>query len=235
MTARLATTMAALVVGAGSLAGASHAAAVPPAELVGHASNWLQRQGFDVGHPTLTLTHGTADTVVADDAGKRWTAVGFAVASAVPGRVIFSDDRTAIRSLADRYGHRGRLTPAQVDAARVLLHEELHQLGTRSGASEADRSLEEGAVEQVARDLLPRFTAELFGHRLHPKDEPRSFDAEARHVQVLSVFGSGASRWTRRAAVAWRADLIRAGAGERRAMVAAALRARDAWGARTGR
>jgi hypothetical protein len=139
------------------------------------------------------------------------------------------------------------LNDNQVEALRILLHENLHQM--RYGrtpdfyggdAQGTPGGYEEAAAESVTQDLLPIFTAKMYGMRL-PSAPLRdaagrtAYAPQVRNLRQLSVFGSGAGDYTKRPARVWRRTFLHADANERMRMVSDAQSKRVAWGKRTGR
>lgn len=210
---------------------------VPVNELAGHVRNWLAQVGFPVRDYTVSY----ADVPNMPDAYAQAGVVGFGPRG-----------RPGIESLAARYGRRGRLNPQQIGAGRQILHEGLHQMqwGRNPNSGQADGQVynpgggplfwEEGAAEAVARDLLPIFTAKLFGYKLPPAlvreaRDPGEYPHQVKAVRQLSVFGSGASKWNKRPARVWRRQFLHADQTARQQMIDRANVARAEWGRRTGR
>jgi hypothetical protein len=122
-----------------------------------------------------------------------------------------------------------------VQALEVATHEALHQM--RFGrtqdvyASPQGRRWEEGATQAAARDMLPIITAKLFGDRLpgaSSRDfmQPTTYPGLVQNIRQLSVFGSGAKRFTDHAARVWRRSFLHADEDQRQAMATAAQQAR---------
>jgi hypothetical protein len=212
---------------------------VPPPvnELAAHTRNWLTQVGF----PVRDFSVAYGDVPNMPDAYAQAGVVGFGPAG-----------RPGIESLAARYGTRGRLDQGQVRAARQLLHEGLHQMqwGRNPHSGQADGqvhdpgsgplSWEEGAAEAVARDLLPIYTARLYGHRMPParvreERDPGDYPHQVKAVRQLSVFGSGAGKWNTRPARVWRRQFLHAEPAVRDQMREQAMAARAEWARRTGR
>lgn len=206
-------------------------------DFAGHVRNWLAHVGFPVRDYTVSY----ADVPNMPNAYSQPGVVGFG-----------PQGRPGIESLAARYGKRGRLNRRQIESARQVLHEGLHQMqwGRNPHSGQADGQVhnpgagplfwEEGAAEAVARDLLPIFTAKLFGHKLPPAREREQHNVgeyphQVRALRQLSVFGSGASKWNKRTARVWRRQFLHADPDARQQMVDRAHAARVEWGRRTGR
>lgn len=205
------------------------AQAVPVPELVGHSANWLEARGIAVGQPAVVTDDPLAHRVFTEDG--RLAAAGEVGVIAVSGPegVSFGVQATSdVALLADRYGRRGKLTEQQVESARIVLHELLHQLRPDSfwdEASHADILTEEGVVEAVTHDLLGDYARQMFGHRIWQYDGT-AYPVQVQRVRTLSVLAVGRGNWTSRAAEGWRARLLRAERTERVQLVEQALLAR---------
>lgn len=157
------------------------------AALVGHARNWLGRNGFPL--PPTRVIADPASHPAGDRGGFAW---------AQPGEVAFEGAGADVASLASRYGKRGRLNDRQTYAAQTVLHELIHQM--RYGRTpDFYRSPEEGpgwweeaATEATARDLLPNFTRELFGHRLRNTAQFQGNDYDDRTTYLRRLSGAAA-------------------------------------------
>lgn len=205
--------------------------------LAGHVRNWLAQVGF----PVRDFRVSYDDVINMPDAYAQAGVVGFGLRG-----------RPGIESLAARYGRRGRLDPQQIEASRQVLHEGVHQMqwGRNSYSGQADGQVydpssgplmwEEAAAEAVARDLLPIFTAKMFGHKLPPAQvrearDPGEYPHQVKALRQLSVFGSGAGKWNQRPARVWRRQFLHAEPVVRDRMREKAIAARVEWGRRTGR
>ena len=205
------------------------------ADLGGHMYNWLQRVGFPVRD--FTTEYGNL--------GGPQTASGYAL----PGRVgIDPRLRGDLDSVAARLGTRGKLTKQQIEALRVLTHESVHQMrygrtpevAVGGSAVGTPGGYEEAATEAVTQDLLPIFTAKMYGDRLPGARKRAATDglAYGEHVnnlRQLSVFGSGAKKYTDYNARVWRRSFLHADAAKRQELVDQATQARVAWGQTSGR
>lgn len=204
--------------------------ALSPAAITfgGHVQNFLGQHGYPVlpytSHVEAPRTPGSTH-----------------VAWAHPGRVNWAPDYVAaLEKVANRWGKRGRLTPKQVDTVRVALHEGIHQMryGRTPGVFEGDATkpgtgayYEEASTEAAARDLLPIFTAKMFGHRIPNADAVTGdYQTETQNFRHLSVFGSGAKNYKQQKARAWRRTFNHADAATRQQMAEAAMKARIASG-----
>ena len=158
--------------------------------------NWLARVGFPVRESTFT--YGTPGDVTSPYHGY-----------ALPGQVFINpSQQKGLDSVAARWGQRGRLTPQQVESLRLLMHENLHQMRYGRGTENPDR-WEEAATEAAAQDLLPIFTAKMYGMKLGSAPLREFTDGvdyadQTRNLRQLSVFGSGAKTYTDRPARVWR-------------------------------
>jgi len=206
-------------------------------DLAANVRNWLAQVGF----PVRDFRVSYEDVINMPDAYSQAGVVGFGPRG-----------RPGIESLAARYGRRGRLNQQQVGAARQMLHEGLHQMqwgrnpysGQAAGQvydpASGPISWEEGATEAVARDLLPVFTAKMFGSKL-PSAKLREardlgeYPQQVKALRQLSVFGSGAGKWNQRPARVWRRQFLHAEPAMRDQMREKAMSARTEWGKRTGR
>lgn len=153
---------------------------------------------------------------------------GDTAAAVVP----WSGERTEVRSL---YGpalqviaERGR--PWSPYVARLLIHELLHRLRDAAGGdvsivTREDLRIEEGAVEALAADLWPAWTARFTGRRPAPW-APTTYEEEVIAVRAASALATG-HPWESRPARLWRRDLWSATIAGRRAMMerATAIRA----------
>jgi hypothetical protein len=161
--------------------------------------------------------------------------------------IIFSREwEPEVKRLSGRFGRRGQLGKRDMSTLKTVLHEMLHQplvhrepdwYGT---ASNGERLWEEAAAVQAADDLLPAAARQLFGHRAMPArpDAPRGARVNLRRTQQkpqvdplvadrtererayqqLSVFGSGAKRYTDPVARRWRRDHLNASTAIRNQM-----------------
>lgn len=183
--------------------------------------NWLASVGFPVRASQFQYAEDPAITG------------GFAT----PGAVYAGHgQRGALNSVAARWGKRGALTESQVEALRILMHENLHQMRYGRGDGQVDR-FEEGATEAVTQDLLPIFTAKMYGMRIPPNAIRTAlggvdYPGQARNVRQLSTFGSGAKTYQDRKARVWRRTFLHADSDERLRMADAAMGARVEWGKR---
>lgn len=191
--------------------------------LVGHTFNWLQRRGFPV-----------RDTrVVETPAGPTPRGNGsYAYAWARPGEVSFAGEDVA--KLAARYGKRGPLNDEQLSAANTTLHELIHQMRYGrspeifSGPDEGPGYWEEAATEAAARDLLPNFVRDLFGHRMRgPGDNPSTYyeDRVPRFRRLSAAAAPSAKGWRGIPARQWRRTFSHSGVDERERMILEAERA----------
>jgi hypothetical protein len=206
------------------------------ADLGGHMHNWLQRVGYPVrGYTTQYGVPEGANASTAD-------------AWALPGQVYINPKMAKrVDSAAARLGKRGRLNQAQIQALNVLMHEGVHQMRfgrnpegyTGGQALGSPGGYEEAATEAVTQDLLPIFTAKMYGHKMpgaRHVDRPGGTYAEhVQNLRQLSTFGSGSKVFTDRAARVWRRNFLHADVAERQRLAAEATQARVAWGQRTGR
>lgn len=188
--------------------------------------NWLSRNGMPVRD--FNTSYGVPQ------GGETMQANGYAI----PGQV-FIDPRAQGRmnSVAARYGTRGRLTQAQIEALGTMMHEGIHQM--RYGRSDGTNPgpFEEGATEAVAQDLLPIFVRQMYGHRMPgavKRDQTwgLAYEGDVKNLRQLSVFGSGAKKFSDHAARAWRRNFSHATLEERERLAGLAMQARIAWGQR---
>lgn len=218
---------------------AAPAAAVPVPTFIGHTTNFLTAQGFEVGpapEPSA-VEDDQPISAMQDGELKTWNFPTGARAAALPGKVFFSkwSDWPDVVKLADRYGTRGRMPAAEVDELETVLHEMLHQIGLRSGwyapiattrvSGETLRWWEEGIVEAVAQDQLPVMTRALYGQVTRPAEDT-SYWERVRSLRQLSVFATWPGKWRDSQATAWRAKLIKQDYTGRAAMLRAAYRAK---------
>jgi hypothetical protein len=206
------------------------------ADLGGHMHNWLQRVGYPVRGFTTEYGVPTGGAPTAD---------GYSL----PGKVSINPRlRRGLDGAAARLGARGRLTQQQIDALRVLAHESLHQMRygrnpegyTGGQAIGTPGGYEEAATEAVAQDLLPIFTAQMYGHKMPSADareftSPIAYDEQVNNLRQLSTFGSGSKKFSDYNARVWRRNFLHADAARRQELVNEATQARIAWGARTRR
>ncbi len=199
------------------------------ADLSAHMQNWLARVGFPVQASQFAYSSDPSMTG------------GYAT----PGAVYVSQrKRKSLNSVAARWGKRGALDDNQIEALRILLHENLHQMrygrtpdfyqghapGTAGG-------YEEAATEAVTQDLLPIFTAKMYGARL-PNAQLRTalqgtdYPGQTKNIRQLSVFGSNAKNYMARPARVWRRTFLHSDPDERMRMVNEATAARVQWGKR---
>lgn len=210
--------------------------ALTPAAIAfgGHVQNFLGQHGYPVA-PYTTNVREYPD--LAAPPTKAW---------ATPGRVNWSPSyASALEAIAAKWGKRERLTAKQVDTIRIALHEGIHQMRYArtpelfrgdSATPGTGAYFEEASTEAAARDLLPIFTAKMFGHRIPNQDAVTgSYDAETQNLRHLSVFGSGAKDSKAYAARVWRRTFNHADAATRQQMAAAAMQKRAVWGKETGR
>jgi hypothetical protein len=196
--------------------------------------NWLARVGFPVRPSTFAFS-GAPD------------ATGHA-AYANPGATMIGQGlRKNLNSAAARLGKRGALDEEQVAALRVLLHENLHQMRYgrtpefyQGAAPGTPGGYEEAATEAVTQDLLPIFTAKMYGSRMNSAPirellDGTDYPGQTKNLRQLSRFGSGAADYTKRPARVWRRTFLHADADGRQRMVDQATAARVEWGKRTGR
>lgn len=206
-----------------------------PHDFGGNLANWLAKAGYGIPYrPSVEY----ADEV---RGGPQLSAVG---AASPQGRVFFSPKwQGAITGLASQYGTRGKPLPGGSEPLRLALHELLHQSMAQrepdfyDKADDNWRMWEEAAVEQGARDLMAPAMKQLFNLRFDPstyKGEPE-YAARQKAYRQLSVFGSGAKNDQGRKARVWRRKFVNASSDDRKSMYDAAMAARQAWGARTGR
>jgi hypothetical protein len=193
------------------------------ADLNGHMQNWLARNGFPVRQ--ADFAYGIPGEAPESKFG----------GMAYPGHNFVSvKQRGYLNSAAARLGKRGALDEAQVEALRILMHENLHQMRYGRGDGTADQ-WEEPATEAATQDLLPIFTAKMFGMRL-PGAEIRTalggtdYPGQTKNLRQLSVFGSGAKNYMKRPARVWRRTFLHADSDTRLNMVNQATAARVAWG-----
>lgn len=187
--------------------------------------NWLARVGFPVR---------VSQFAYSDDPS-------MGAGAANPGAIYISQkERKNLNSVAARWGKRGALDDNQIEALRVLMHENLHQMRYgrtpefyRGNALGTAGGYEEAATEAVTQDLLPIFTAKMYGARL-PNSALRTalggtdYPAQTQNLRQLSVFGSGAKNYMARPARVWRRTFLHSDADARLNMVNAATTARNA-------
>jgi hypothetical protein len=196
------------------------------ADLHGHMQNWLARVGFPVRQSDFSYG-------IPGDTGQN-------AGVAHPGHVFISQkQRGLMNGVAARWGKRGALDDRQVEALRVLMHENLHQMRYGRGNGQID-PYEEAATESVTQDLLPIFTAKMYGSRLNSAPmrallDGTDYPGETKNLRQLSRFGSGAADYTKRPARVWRRTFLHADADTRLNMVNQATAARVEWGKRAGR
>lgn len=186
--------------------------------------NWLGQHGFPV-----TPYQSVEGAASADNRSS---------ASADPGMIYWTPGySTLLESLASRLGRRGRLTTGQIEAARVALHEGIHQMrfGRTPGVYQGDYTQpgtgaywEEASTDAVARDLLPIFTAQIFGHKLNPQTITDSYDLQVTNLRQLSVYGSGSKNYRTYKARVWRRSFNHADQATREQMANAAMQVRQA-------
>ena len=204
------------------------AAPPPVVNLAGHMRNWLTRNGMPVRD--FSTSFG-----VPDGASGR-----SAAGHALPGQVFIGPrSQRDVQSVAARYGKRGPLTSAQLEALRVMMHEGIHQMRYGRGEGVAGR-YEEAATEAMTQDLLPIFTRKMYGHRIAGAgdrfmDVGTDYEGDVKNLRQLSVFGSGSKKFTDYGARAWRRNFTHATDEERERLSAIAAQARVAWGQRNGR
>lgn len=205
-------------------------------DLAGHLRNWLSRQGYRTAPANLYAAEGFEGESA--DAAAVYNGEGITFG---PSR------RAALESLAGRYGKRGRMSYEENLALEGLVHELVHsRMGDGynawyDAASPATIDREETSTYQAVDDLMPALRKQLFGHGgpVEPKPGQMVFSPpyleERRDYRQRSVFGSGSRRHQDRQARLWRRTYANADETTRDAMDAQALRARLAWGKRTGR
>lgn len=192
--------------------------------------NWLARVGFPVRD--FTVDYGNFDHG----------------GLAAPGKITINEAalRGPLEQVAGRLGKRGRLSFDQTTALGTMMHEALHQMryGRTPEFYDGHQNMgspgwyEEGAAEAITQDLLPIFTAKMYGHRLNgPGRFPNqtAYPGAVNNVRQLSTFGSGAKKFTDRKARVWRRTFLHSDADERQRMIQSATSARAEWGKRTGR
>lgn len=192
------------------------------AQFVGHMANWLRRNGFPI-----------RDTQVMPDAelqARRALGNQGHYAFALPGVVAFDQAGPDVANVAARYGRRGRLNTRQLAGAQVALHELIHQMrygrtpdfytDTNSGPG----WWEEAATEAAARDLMPNFTRELFGHRMPQVEQyaGSNYDDRTHYLRRLSAAAApNAKGWRGIPARQWRRAFSHATPEQRDAMARA--------------
>lgn len=201
----------------------------PPqvATLSGHLYNFLSQVGFPVRQ--FSTSYGDMDSL----------------GSALPGEVhINRKGAKDLEGIAALYGKkRGRLSQRQIDSLRVLMHEGLHQMrygrtpdfydGSTIGTAGGN---EEAATEAVTQDLLPIFTAKMYGNRMEgAKWRTSAYPEHVEQLRQLSTFGSGAGKFSDYKARVWRRTFLHATPEARKQMADAALAKRAEWGRETGR
>lgn len=202
----------------------------PVNTLAQHTYNFLHQRGF----PILPFRVGSID--LPSGTGARVTMA--------PGQqplMSFAPD-TDIESLAGRVGTRAPLNNTQLTAANRLLHEGLHMMAFardphafNDGASVGSRRFwEDAAVESVARDLMPHYTRQMFGHKMRVPKNGEAYGQRVRMLRQLSTFGSGAPNWRHPTARRWRNQFL-AAPDRRQQMLDSATEARARWGQETGR
>jgi hypothetical protein len=206
------------------------------ADLGGHMYNWLQRVGFPVREYTTQYGIPQGGDARAADA---W---------ASPGQVYINPKMAKrVDSAAARFGKRGRLNQAQLQAIQVLMHEGVHQMRygrnpegyTGGQALGSPGGYEEAATEAVTQDLLPIFAAKMYGHKMpgarHVDRSGGTYADLVQNLRQLSTFGSGSKTFTDRNARVWRRNFLHADATQRQELVNQAMQARIAWGQTSGR
>ena len=200
--------------------------------LLGHTTNWLNKANY--GAPQAPTLHS-------------WQRQpnDQAIAEAKEGTVAFNNDfLSRLHRLGGALGNkRGQLVQGDVEGARVLLHEVLHQNFTqRPGYMQRysqDRGAgrqEEMSAESVASDLLPAFLKQMYGHK-EKSVRPNGATAYANEVETFrqaSTVGSGAGNWRKPKARQWRREFYQKNIEDRRAMMDEVVRLRgeqDAQGA----
>lgn len=221
--------------------GGERVVAVQPqvAALSQNIYHWLTRNGFPVRD--FTVQYGTPDWAQTTDIG-----------NAAPGEVYISPTEAGtLGAVAARRRLGKGLNERQIDAVRVLMHEQLHQMrygrtpdvyGSGSRDAGTPGGYEEGATEAVTRDLLPIFINRMFGGESFPGapvplngETGAAYPQQVTNVRQMSTFGSGAKSYKDRAARVWRRQFLHADEATRQQMVQQASAARAAWGQRTGR
>lgn len=194
------------------------------ADLSAHMQNWLARVGFPVRASQFSY------------ADRPEVTGGYATPGAV---YVGPSQRKSLNSVAARWGKRGALDDNQIEALRILMHENLHQMRYGRGDGSIDK-YEEAATEAVTQDLLPIFTAKMYGMRLpnavfRTALEGTDYPKQTNNLRQLSTFGSGAKSYRDRQARVWRRTFLHSDADARLQMVNQATGARVEWGKRANR
>ncbi|WP_217913220.1 hypothetical protein [Miltoncostaea marina] len=113
------------------------------------------------------------------------------------------------------------------EAARILLHETLHRTDCHRLPTEHDRDVEEWAVDALAYDLLPAWSARFTGWRIRVYPPSGGYAEGVRAIRAASRFATGSLSWRGRRARLWRRQLVLADVATRRAMLADANRRRE--------
>lgn len=231
-----------------------------PNDLGGHLANWLRRVGYNVQTPKeVVFVDDFGDfttTIPGEDEPSSANDPRVGALSGAMGVHIGPSWQPSVSRLAQLYGDRNRpMDQADLDAVDLLNHELIHQLRVKDGGwapgyTTDDLLWEEAAAQQAADDLRAAVAKQMFGHTYKkprmPKWPDRHEDVrraqsnpDRRDRQIayrqLSVFGSGAGKYTDRDARLWRRKFANVGGDERARMIQEATNRRLEWGKKTGR
>jgi hypothetical protein len=231
-----------IIAGLALLAIASPAKAVDPQTFIDHSSNWIEQEaGIPVDHPRVQIY----DTL--EESKAAWTGDGDVPAgsSGSSGVAFYDWVAPEVRGLAEKYGKvRGALNYREIDAASTIVHELLHRVGMKDYYNDDRREKivlghsmsywEEAATEAVTMDLLPKYTAQLFGDKLSQGEiEEINITSVYRErmviIRQMSRFATGSPNYKHPRAYHWRSDFLVASYPERAKMLKDAYQIRVAW------
>lgn len=158
------------------------APAPPPVQQFSdHLVNWLGRQGYQRPHrqvsyvDTIHAPGGLAShpTALADDKRIHWS----------------KRYHEGLNYFASRLGRRGWLDSQHLDAARAALHEGLHRPQPNMTFTPQQLEWEEAATESAARDLMPAFLKQMYGHRFGAQYNTGSYGELTKNFRALSALG----------------------------------------------